>query len=403
MKKFIYSLALLLGATATLSSCSDDDDKKGAAVAVPETTFTAANGLQVTYSGEPVLGKTVIFTPSKETNQATLKITSVLNLNDFSGSLPAALQTNVPCFGLIPGEGETTLNVTLTEDKANPGTYTLSGNGASPLCEYKYSGSVSTESLVLNITDARLNITNICGTWNLAPMEYDDMYELVSNPTHVVWQSSAKFDMMGFELEPEGILQILFVMPMIEMNGQDVDLATALTAVLKSVDFREDGNIVANYLNVENPTAGYTFSPMNLAMYAPTSQNTMQVYLNPQAIIAAAAADKTRAEGAIDINNILGNVMAQVVPMFKDGVPMHYDLQGDNLTVYLGSDVLLPLLKENVLPLLKDQNLIDTLVGMIAQNPDMAAMAEMLPSLLQSAGAVIEGTTEMQIGLNFKK
>lgn len=50
--------ALLAGAVVT--SCSNDDPEK-VVCPIETTTFNDANGLALTYSGQPMLGKQVVF------------------------------------------------------------------------------------------------------------------------------------------------------------------------------------------------------------------------------------------------------------------------------------------------------------------------------------------------------
>lgn len=65
------------------TACSDDDDDKSCPV--PQTEFTAANGLKLNYNGEQMLGKKVTFTPdASDPTKATLILSGNL---DLSGAL----------------------------------------------------------------------------------------------------------------------------------------------------------------------------------------------------------------------------------------------------------------------------------------------------------------------------
>ena len=61
-KNLFYYLFAVICSVALFTSCSDDDDKIVSPVG--ETTFTDANGLQLTYSGATMLGKKVTFSSS---------------------------------------------------------------------------------------------------------------------------------------------------------------------------------------------------------------------------------------------------------------------------------------------------------------------------------------------------
>ena len=70
-KNLFYYLFAVICSVALFTSCSDDDDKIVSPVG--ETTFTDANGLQLTYSGATMLGKKVTFSPNAaDATKATL-------------------------------------------------------------------------------------------------------------------------------------------------------------------------------------------------------------------------------------------------------------------------------------------------------------------------------------------
>ena len=56
MKKNLFYLFALICSMSLFTACSDDDDEK-MVNPVPQTTFTGENGLQLTYNGAPMPGK----------------------------------------------------------------------------------------------------------------------------------------------------------------------------------------------------------------------------------------------------------------------------------------------------------------------------------------------------------
>lgn len=377
-----------------LTSCGDDsDDNK---TLFPENVYTAENGLELNYSNAPMIGKSVKFEPNDKGARLTLYSTFDLS------AMPLADQaaSTIAGPGVIPGSPETVLDVKLKDDGDNA---RFSGKSENQYCKFEYEGIVSNTGLKLNINNAKLNDTRICNTWELAPMVLDDeTYEVTSNPIHVVWESGADIDFLGSPLPPKDLLKVLMVMPL--LNDMSVTIPDALTDALKYVSFLEDGNIVAYYKDVENGATDYAPSSMNMAQYVLTGDNSMLFFLNPQAVIAEAATPAKSSEGeapSIDIDALMGNIMAQLIPMLPNGVPMAYNLNGDKLNVYLDTNVLLPLLKQNVLPLLRDEALVKSLVDMVAADPDMAFIADMLPGMITSVADVIEQTTRIEVGLAF--
>ena len=80
-KQFFVYLFAALTVGSVVTSCSDDDDP--IVCPIETTTFNSTNGLELTYSGEPLLGKQVVFTPNA---QDGTKATLVLSGAKFSVS-----------------------------------------------------------------------------------------------------------------------------------------------------------------------------------------------------------------------------------------------------------------------------------------------------------------------------
>ena len=81
MKKNLFYLFALICSMGLFTACSDDDDDKSCPV--PQTEFTAANGLKLNYNGEQMLGKKVTFTPdASDPTKATLILSGNLDSKD---------------------------------------------------------------------------------------------------------------------------------------------------------------------------------------------------------------------------------------------------------------------------------------------------------------------------------
>lgn len=91
------------------TSCSDDDDPTTDEVVIcpiAQTTYTDASGLVLTYSGQPVLGKQVVFAPdANDGSKATLTISGVLDLSSFTGLMNSRenASATLAAPGVIPG------------------------------------------------------------------------------------------------------------------------------------------------------------------------------------------------------------------------------------------------------------------------------------------------------------
>ena len=81
MKKNLFYLFALICSMSLFTACSDDDDDK-VVCPVPQTEFTVATGLNLTYNGGSMLGKKVTFTPdASDATKATLVLAGNLDLS----------------------------------------------------------------------------------------------------------------------------------------------------------------------------------------------------------------------------------------------------------------------------------------------------------------------------------
>lgn len=395
--KFLCA-ALMLGA---LASCSDDsDDIK----TFGSKSFTDESGLTLTVNGAPMIGKTVAYAPGADASKATLTVTSQFDLSLIPGIEGEGNVLAGP--GALPGSKELVLPVTLTDNNGSHAIF--SGNSDTQYCTFSYSGEVTDNTLTLSFTDVTLKDTRIAGTW--APVPYsinddwasDEYGTVYSNPVYYVWESTSDFNFLGTPMPINKILDLVMALPLI--NDSQYTVPLALNAALQNIDFRTDGNVIAKYIDIAEENATAQTSPANLAQYVLTSDNSMLFFLNPQAIAAHEAQGlKKRATRAdIDFSNVLGNVIAQLGGKLGDGVPMRYRLDGNEMSVYLDTNTLLPLMK-SISPLLRDEAVVAQLVELVSQQEGMDFIAPMLPSMIASAADVIDNTTKIEIGINLKK
>ncbi|MDE6805057.1 MAG: DUF4925 domain-containing protein [Muribaculaceae bacterium] len=404
MKKHFLSLMTVFAGFSMLTSCSDKDDTK---YPVPEAaTFTETNGLNLTVGGVAMLGKTVKFEPLSDGSKGTFTMSSTFDLTAIPGYQEGMIKGNlVQAPGVLPGSPVTAITVDLDY---NGSVYSFSGADETEYCTFSYSGTLEGENLNLAINDVKLKNTTFAGTtWNLAEMDPENP-DALNGPIRIVWEpydlenpdNGASVDVGFMKMPLQTIMQLMTVIPMIanpaDPEGSQLTVSEILNYVLKSITFMEDGNIVAEYRDM-NKGQSVTTSPVNLVQYVVKGNGELLIFLNPQAI---AIADKTR---ALDINSLLATVMVQVLPMLANGVPMAYQTEGDNLSLYLNTPVLLPLLKNTLTPLLQDQETIDMLVALMSANEDMAMYLPMIQAALPSLPEALEKTTEVEIGINLVK
>lgn len=375
-KNVFYYLFAVICSVALFASCSDDDNE--IVCPIEGTTFTDQSGLQLTYSGAPMLGKVVQFEPQGDKAVLTL-VGATLDYGDLQRAnmpIPA-----IATAGVVPGEQTTVLNVDLVINGDNvsfEGTDEKDGR----VLRYKGTATKSGMQLDLNVT---LPENELAGTsWNLAPTVL-----MGTSPIHIVWDAD-EFPFNGGKWDIESALKLTLGMAPIK---DQMTVPQLLFGVLNKVTFLADGNIQAEYKdNLDD--AGWKTSPLNLATYT-VKNGKLYVYLN--AVQIAAVAGKSR---AMDMSFISG-LVNYLMPMLADGVPLSYSTdEKGQLVVYLGKDVLLPLLKQ-VAPLFEDEATIDELVGLLKANAgDMAGLVEtFLKPVLVAFPNIIATTTDIQIGL----
>lgn len=378
----LFSIALAGG---VLTSCSSDDDSSVVSPITQTKTYADASGLTLTYSGAPMLGKQVVFTPdANDITKATLTLSGAQTTSPLSDNA-----SGLATAGVIPGEVSTTIDVDLTikndtvtfAGEENRGGYTL-----------KYQGSATDASLnlALNVTFVETAWTNT--SWQLLPpgnlFSGDPM-----QPIHVVWDAEP-FDFMGSPNEIQSLITLVISMTQIEGNT----IPKMLCEVLNKVTFLSDGNVQAEYKDSLNATEWKT-SPLNLATYTVPEPNKIRLFLNP-AQIAATASGKSRA----GMTDVLSQLMAAVTPMLSEGILITLEKDEEGvLKAYLDTETLLPILKI-VAPLFEDEAAVEQILSMLkAQAGEMAGMVDVfLKPILVAMPQIIGSTETIQIGIKMQ-
>lgn len=396
-KNLFYYLFAVICSVALFTSCSDDDDEK-MVNPVPQTTFTGENGLQLTYNGAPMPGKKVTFTPDATNAQkATLRLEGEFDLNGILGKAKSAAareDVSMPTApGVLPGSPVVTLPVDLT---INGDKCSFAGTSETDYCTFSYKGEVSAGAMELALSEVKLKNAKLAGmTWKLKPYDKEDPNKI--DPIYLVWEAEKKvFDFLPVEY----VLKIALRMELIAVGADHkVSAAEMLGTVLQDVTFMEDGNIVATYKDAANGGTEWTKSPVNLAQYVVENDNQIKVFLNPAAIIAAV----NNAGRAVDVQTVIQQAIQMLYPMLVNGVPVAFEQTEDALSVYLNTELLLPLLKTLVVPLLSDEEVVAMLVELMKKDPDFSEMPGLAEPMLKAFPEIIESTTKVEIGLNFVK
>lgn len=399
-KNLFYYLFAVICTIGLFTSCSDDDEK--VVNPIPQTTFNSENGLQLTYNGAPLLGKKVTFTPdATEATKATLRLEGEF---DLSGILKGqrSNMTSPTGPGVFPGSPVTTLSVDLS---INGNQCTFSGVSETEYCTFSYAGKVTAGTMDLSFTDVTLKNTALAGTvWKPTPLANTEDGGR-DEPIHFVWKFGTKAAIEIFpgypsEIEINDLLLLALRFPLFDDgSGDRVSVEQMLCSVLKDVTLGADGNIVATYMDAANGGTEWVTSPSNIAQYVVTGDNQLLLFLNPQAIMANVD-NVEKSVRTVDVGAILQQAIAELYPMLINGVPLTYTKEGNRMKVFLGTDLLLPLMKNIVAPLFEDEEFLNMVIEAMKSDPQFGGMAGMMVPTLKLLPEIIKNTTQLEIGLD---
>lgn len=398
-KNLFYYLFAVICTIGLFTSCSDDDEK--VVNPIPQTTFNSENGLQLTYNGAPLLGKKVTFTPdATEATKATLRLEGEF---DLAGILKGqrSNMTSPTGPGVFPGSPVTTLSVDLS---INGNQCTFSGVSETEYCTFSYAGKVTAGTMDLSFTDVTLKNTALAGTvWKPTPLANTEDGGM-DEPIHFVWKSGTKaaIEIFGHpsEIEINDLLLLALRFPLFDDgSGDRVSVEQMLCSVLKDVTLGADGNIVATYMDAANGGTEWVTSPSNMAQYVVTGDNQLLLFLNPQAIMANVD-NVEKSVRTVDVGAILQQAIAELYPMLINGVPLTYTKEGNRMKVFLGTDLLLPLMKNIVAPLFEDEESLNMVIEAMKSDPQFGGMAGMMVPTLKLLPEIIKNTTQLEIGLD---
>ena len=399
-KNLFYYLFAVICTIGLFTSCSDDDEK--VVNPIPQTTFNSENGLQLTYNGAPLLGKKVTFTPdATEATKATLRLEGEFDLTGIlKGQRSNMTSPTGP--GVFPGSPVTTLSVDLS---INGNQCTFSGVSETEYCTFSYAGKVTAGTMDLSFTDVTLKNTALAGTvWKPTPLANTEDGGM-DEPIHFVWKSGTKAAIEIFlghpsEIEINDLLLLALRFPLFDDgSGDRVSVEQMLCSVLIDVTLGADGNIVATYMDAANGGTEWVTSPSNMAQYVVTGDNQLLLFLNPQAIMANVD-NVEKSVRTVDVGAILQQAIAELYPMLINGVPLTYTKEGNRMKVFLGTDLLLPLMKNIVAPLFEDEEFLNMVIEAMKSDPQFGGMAGMMVPTLKLLPEIIKNTTQLEIGLD---
>lgn len=328
--------------------------------------------LDLTYSGEKLIGKTVSFkTEDSETGTLTLN-------------------------GIIPGETTTPINNIKLYESGEKDAYTFSGkNITMGGATVGYEGKITPKTMQLSLEVTMAHVSSVAKTYIFPDRSYTDPTTPSTRQSGASYINIEASDMMG--------AIIAAILPQLAYPILD----TMLPYALQSITLEKDGNVSAYYTTApfdfneitENKTLtdaefkqwiqkrNYAASPKGLAYWSYTN-NILLVQLNVPAVISLIAqnsgqeldtklingiceallkSDPIRLKAALGaVNLILNNeiinyilnvddaTFTTIFSWIKDGIPLEMKQTKEHTYAYLTKESLMPIMKV-ALPMLSEQ------------------------------------------------
>lgn len=420
----LYKYLSFFPASILLLMASCSDDKTTSPGTIPDKTFTASSGLTLYYNGFEMPGKSVKF--SQNGDKGILTAFSTFDLSQLSA---LGLSGELPSPGIIPGSPETVWNVNLVE---GDGVYLFSGKGENSACTYDYSGSVSNDKLEISISNAVLKSYPLSmKAWAPSPIKHGENGTYASLPIYVDWQFEPDAE-LDLNLSP--LLQSITTLPLIPVynNTAYMSLSEALVEVLKSVVFREDGNIMVSYISTVGGAASIAQNQPNGLQYTTEEPGTLKLFVNPLSFFSFLlenTSGSTPPEN-VDLTGtglypsgtstskpsslmaalsdpmmqaLVKAMMKNLLPQIAEGIPLEYTLDGDKLYLYIDTEQSLAIIKTVMETILENDEAVQRLLAELGNNETLAPLLKDLPALQQQVEKALAATTQLRIGFSFDK
>ena len=404
-------LPLLLLAVMSLVACSDDDDDNDVRPVEFAKHYAAAD-LDLTFSGNKVAGKDILFTPDEnDIEKATLTLTGA-RFNMMDAVTKADNQPmNFLTSSIFAGEPSVTLPI---EMDVNGDMGTFEGTGESKYYTFSYTGNVIESKLNIEFKDVVLKNNPLADTnWKLQEFKTDPQTgALVTAPIINVWESTGKLEIMpGFGLPIGDVLTLAFGMELIDNgNGKKVSVYQTVYDLLKGIHFCKDGGIEATYVDAKKKQQAVS-SPV-LAQYVVTDGNIVRLVLNPFEITAAAKQNNQGQAPSDNMSAAITNILPMILGsidtenLLTNGIPLRYENVETGMTVFLDETMLMPVLSQ-VVPMFEHPETVDAIatkvLEMMKLDPADEKTKNTIKSVLSSIPGIITGTSKIELGLNFVK
>lgn len=377
-----------------LTGCSSDSSPADLPD-LSDKVYTGAGELNLTYNGVALPGKSARI--STVGGMTSLELYAEFDLSQLSGF---GLSGSVPAPGVLPGSVQLSIPISPV---ASGNSYSFSGKGATAGVEYLYSGSATSSTCTIALSDVKLKQSSpIMGAWKPAPLTKSNGFVYTSSPLYIKWQIDPA---PGLEFDPGILLNMLANYPCIPVyhNTAYCSAAQLLGEVLKSIAFLPDGRIVTRYMDSSQGALQLMTTSGTGTLYAPVSSAVIALYPNPLSwaswyLVHKAALPQISIPG--EMLQLAGGMIATLAPAMAEGIPMGVADADGKATLYLPTEVAVKVLASAAATIAQNPQVKELMLKALLQYPELKEYLPMVEQLLAQFPALLEKTTVFELGLN---
>lgn len=409
MKK-LHLMGLLIG--SILFTACDKDSKNADLEDIQNKTYTGMNVLDLEYNDTQMAGKSVDLTVGSGSN-VNLSFYSKVNLSKLNAAFKDLPELNGP--GVLPGTPKLDITVPVRKDGND---WDFSYKGETDFVTYRLEGDFNNTTFECEFEDVKLkNQTFAGGAWKPVAVSKNPLD--ANQPFHIVWETKTPIQLPGLQYGIQDLLRIMVNTPLIPVyNGTaEMSLSQIIANGLKSVGMTADGCMPVSYLQTANGAATFANAPRCTFMYVPLSDYAIRFFANPTDILTLVLLNNTNRDPNIPDNpfgkasraengtliQLLQSLAQQVTPLLAEGLPVACVRQGDNMSLYLSTEVLVPLLKQGIVPILSNPATRGIIQDLIEHNTNLAQYATAIMILYDALPTVLDQTSRLEFGFNFTK
>lgn len=411
MKSPVFKSLAYVACLLILTGCTKD-------ISLPslkEPHNYSGSSLNLYYCGEKMPAKLISYIPSEgkeDTGELTAKgITDLSQLSFIGmngiGSAP----------GILPGSPAVSLPVSFHKQDDRYGFY---GTGSTDYVSYfEYSGFLEGDSCRMDILNVQLSDKSLAkSVWVPDEIKRDGI-GYSSFPFHVVWEIDP---IDGLDINLTSLIQNLLSFPCVPVyhNTAYSSVAQLYTNAVQTICFKENGNIIIRYYSSVGGATQLMTSVGNTFQYVLPGSSRLLFYPNPTTVFGRWLVAQSDAGDNPDISfrdgssseeddsksAMLKQILQVLIPIVLDqstqGFPFSYRREGNSLSIYLDTAVLLGIVSEIVGNLEKDPALLQSFLGSLASNEEFASLFPLIEKVLPELKKILLNTTRLELGLNLK-